>query len=321
MKEISILRSIFSINLLEIFVVVLSTAFSFYATSTLTPKGVIEITPNTTAKKIIADLSKQGYEVNRIDSIILSRLGTLQAGEVRLNQQPMTKLDFLYQLTKAKEALLKVTLIPGETSTIFFEEVAKTLDVNATKLQEAYDKHALFPEAGIAAETYLVPKKMNEERFITFLLKYSNTLYKKLATTHLGEYTTEKWLEILTIASIIQKEAANTQEMPLVSSVIYNRLKKGMKLQMDGTLNYGKYSHIKITPQRIREDESRFNTYKYEGLPPSPIGAVSTQAIDAAIYPAQTNYLFFMKNSQGEHNFTETFRAHNRNVKKARLKK
>jgi len=100
--------------------------------------------------------------------------------------------------------------------------------------------------------------------------------------------------------------------------VIYNRLKKKMRLQMDGTLNYGKYSHIKVTPERIRTDKSSFNTYKHKGLPDSPIGAVSISAITAAIKPAKTTHLYFMKNKDGVHDFSDSFKAHKKNVKKAR---
>jgi UPF0755 protein len=311
------LRSILSINLLEALVVFCITLVSFYVTLTVTPRSTIDITPNSTPKKIITHLTKQGYALNPIDAFLLSSIGTLKQGEVRLKQKPITKLDFLYQLTQAKTPLFKVTLIPGETTTLFLEEVSDILEINATKLQNAYNIYAPFPEASIVAETYLLPKKMNEVKCIKFLLKESHQVYHKLATKYFGEYNEKEWLRVLIIASIIQKEAANNKEMPLVSSVIYNRLKKGMRLQMDGTLNYGQYSHRKVTPQQIKEDESPFNTYKHKGLPPSPIGAVSDHAIDAAIHPAQTDYLFFMKNNQGTHDFTKTFRAHRKNVKKA----
>ena len=104
----------------------------------------------------------------------------------------------------------------------------------------------------------------------------------------------------------------------MVSSVIHNRLKKRMRLQMDGTLNYGKYSHIKVTPERIRDDNSTFNTYKHKGLPDSPIGAVSVSAIKAAIKPAKSKHLYFMKNKDGVHDFSDSFKAHRKNIKKAR---
>jgi len=96
--------------------------------------------------------------------------------------------------------------------------------------------------------------------------------------------------------------------MPIVASVIFNRLKKGMRLQMDGTLNYGRFSHTKVTPERIKNDTSRFNTYKYKGLPHSPIGAVNLSSLKAAMKPTTTNYLYFIKNSQGVHDFTDTYK-------------
>ena len=92
--------------------------------------------------------------------------------------------------------------------------------------------------------------------------------------------------------------------MPIVSSVIDNRIAKNMPLQMDGSLNYGKYSHTRITPDRIRNDLSEFNTYKYSGIPHTPSGSVSIDAIKAAIKPAKTDYLYFMRNKNGTHDFS-----------------
>ena len=83
---------------------------------------------------------------------------------------------------------------------------------------------------------------------------------KDLSIKLFGKYDEKKWFRYVAIASVIQKESANTEEMPLVSSVVYNRIKKGMRLQMDGTLNYGKFSHTRVTPKRIREDKSVYNT-------------------------------------------------------------
>jgi len=212
--------------------------------------------------------------------------------------------------------LIKITLIPGETSEIFLENVAKKLDINATKLWNSYQVLAKYPEAAISADTYLVPPKMNEKKLIKFLLASSERAYEKLAIEAYGIYDRTQWLRILTIASIIQKEAANNQEMPFIASVIFNRLKKHMRLQMDGTLNYGKYSHIKVTPERIKTDTTTFNTYKHRGLPLSPIGSVGKQAIKAAISPAETKYLYFMRNKDGVHDFTDTFKKHRKNIKK-----
>ena len=112
-------------------------------------------------------------------------------------------------------------------------------------------------------------------------------------------------------ASVVQKEAANEDEMPLVASVIQNRLKKGMKLQMDGTLNYGLYSHETVTAERIRSDKSKFNTYLNEGLPPSPVCTVGIAAIRAAIRPAQSEFLYFVLDKKtGKHKFSATYEEH-----------
>ena len=291
---------------------------TFYITLPVKTEKRLFIAQGATSKSIITQLGTRGYDVGFIDSIILSYLGKIDKGEVRFKKNVVGRLDFLYALTKAKVPLLKITLIPGETTEIFLGLVAKKLDINATKLMHAYKTEAKYPEAAISADTYLVPKKMNETKLIKFLLASSERKYKKLSIEAYGDYNQTSWHRILTIASIIQKEAANNKEMPLVSSVIYNRLKKNMRLQMDGTLNYGKYSHIKVTPQRIRTDLSSFNTYKHKGLPDSPIGSVSTAAIKAAIHPAKTNYLYFMRNAKGVHDFTDTFEKHRQNIKKAR---
>jgi UPF0755 protein len=230
----------------------------------------------------------------------------------------LNRIDFLYRLTTAKAKMEEITLIPGETKEIFFTTIANQLKLDKTKLDKYYNEFSKYPEAGIYAETYYVPYGMGEKHLIYFLLSESEKKYEEISKKIYGTYSIKQWSNILIVASIIQKEAANTQEMPIVSSVIHNRLKKGMYLQMDGTLNYGEYSHVKVTPERIKNDTSRFNTYKYKGLPHSPIGAVSLDAIIAAIKPAKTNYLYFMKNAQGIHDFTDSYKIHNQNIQRAR---
>ncbi len=301
-------------------------ALLFYLSLPIHPQKRVSIPAGSSSERIIAQLALEGYEVGVIDRSILSLFaqltGGIRSGEVRFKEPTIGRIDFLYRLTKAKLPLYKITLIPGETTEIFLAQVAQKLEVNQTKLQEAYQAYANYPEAAIVADTYLVPKKMNEQKLIQFLLKNSERKYQKLSQKYFGDYNQTRWQRILTIASIIQKEAANNAEMPLVSSVIQNRLKKRMRLQMDGTLNYGKYSHIKVTPDRIREDNTTFNTYKHRGLPTSPIGSVSTPAIQAAIQPAQTDYLYFMRNkATGKHDFSKSFKAHRRNIQKVKQQK
>jgi len=181
---------------------------------------------------------------------------------------------------------------------------------------QEYQKQSLFKEAGILAESYHIPSTLREKGVIRYLLKYSTKVYKKLSIEQSDLWDIAGWNRLLTVASIIQKEAASRAEMPIVASVIYNRLRKNMRLQMDGTLNYGEYSHIRVTPKRIRGDKTTFNTYKHRGLPDHPVCAVSMAAIRAAINPKKTDYLYFMKGKNGTHDFSKDYKSHLKNVKK-----
>jgi len=289
-------------------------AFAFYLTLPITTKKTLQI-PKGSITHIISHLNKEGYDVGSLDTFVLRFLGTVKTGWLDIGETKLRRIDFLRKLTSAKTMIHKITLVPGETSYIFFNEIAKKLALDANKLQEEYKQLSFYPEAGIYADTYHVPYGIKEKNLITFLLRSSQNRYKAISHQTSKDYNQSKWLQILTVASIIQKEAANNREMPLVASVIYNRLNKNMRLQMDGTLNYGKYSHIKVTSERIKDDNSTFNTYKYKGLPPSPIGSVSTYAIEAALHPAKTNYLYFMRNNKGVHDFTDTFKQHKKNIR------
>lgn len=292
-------------------------SFIFYTTIPIKTTKTLFI-PKGSVGSIITHLSKKGYMLSPIDKYILVLLGKPQSGWISMENRTLNRIDFLHKLVTAKAHLQPITLIPGETTHIFFKEIAKKFHLNSIKLQQQTYLLSPYKEAGIYADTYSIPLNINEKNLIAFLVNQTNKKYEKISKKIYGSYKTKQWNRILTIASIIQKEAANNQEMPLVSSVIYNRLKKNMRLQMDGTLNYGKYSHTKITPHRIKNDTSHFNTYKYRGLPPYPICAVSIDAIKSAIKPAKTDYLYFMKNSKGVHDFSTTYKKHREFIKDAK---
>ncbi len=162
-----------------------------------------------------------------------------------------------------------------------------------------------------------MPLGITEKELIRILLETSSTQMKDLSIKFFGSFNETKWFRYVAIASVIQKESANVEEMPLVSSVIFNRLNKGMKLQMDGTLNYGEFSHTKVTPERIREDTTVFNTYKNSDIPSIPVCNVSFDALRAAVFPAKTDYLYFMKSKEGTHDFSCNYSTHLTNIKRA----
>ncbi len=264
---------------------------------------------------IIAHLKQQNLGIWGFDALFIRMLGYPQSGWIDIGSTLLSRGDFFYKLTKAKAAVKQITLIPGETFYFFSQELAKELALSQKVLQETYNKHAHYADGVILADTYNIPMGISEENLILYLLDHSLKRHENLAKKILGEYDEVQWFKYITIASIIQKEAANLYEMPLISAVIHNRLKKKMPLQMDGSLNYGKYSHTTVTPQRIRNDTTLYNTYKYKGIPQNPVGSVSFDAIKAAISPANVDYLFFVKNAQGTHTFTRNYNEHLKNIK------
>lgn len=231
-----------------------------------------------------------------------------------MGEKDITHGEFLYKLTTSKAAMRDITLIPGETTYAFSYLLAKKFHLNADKLYANFIKLAHIKEGALVPNTYKLPIGIDEKRAALVLLRSSYKKHRAWSEKIFGTYNKSKWEKYLTIASVIQKEAANKQEMPIIASVIYNRLKKGMKLQMDGSLNYGIYSHQKITAARIRRDASRYNTYRYRGLPPAPICNVELSAIKAAIFPAKTNYIYFMKGKNGKHKFSRYYSTHLRNI-------
>ncbi|MBI5494284.1 MAG: endolytic transglycosylase MltG [Deltaproteobacteria bacterium] len=122
--------------------------------------------------------------------------------------------------------------------------------------------------------------------------------------------------QVLTLASIVEKETGAAKERPLISAVFHNRLQKGMKLQTDPTVIYGIADYQGNITRKDLETPHPYNTYIIKGLPPGPIAAPGAAAIDAAVAPADVKYLFFVSQNDGTHVFCETLYCHNKNVEK-----
>ena len=271
--------------------------------------------PKGSTSNIVSHLNKNGYEMNIIDEIILKSGGFIQSGWIDVEQTKLTKMDFLIKLLTSKAALKTVTLIPGETSYFFLKKIANEFNLDENKLQKIYDEHAYKLDGNILADSYSLPVGMNEEYILFYLFSQTNKKYEEFSKKIFGKYDKEKWFRYISLASVVQKEAATTNEMPIIASVVHNRLKKNMALQMDGTLNYGKYSNSVVTADRIRNDETSYNTYKNKGLPKDPVCAVSLDAIKAAIFPVKSNYLYFVRdNKTGLHKFSNDYETHQANI-------
>ena len=127
--------------------------------------------------------------------------------------------------------------------------------------------------------------------------------------------------QVVTMASLVERETPNPQERPLVAGVFYNRLKRGYELQCDPTVQYAMslagHPEKSITGADLHVD-SPYNTYRHRGLPPGPIANPGEASLRAALQPAQTDFLYFVANEQGGHFFSKTLAEHNRNVARYR---
>jgi len=301
---------------------ILAISLLIYFIQPIDTKHNIKLPSNSNSKNIDYLINK-GYKLSSLDKLFLNFYGKSYKGWLYINKKRLPRYKFLIELTKEINYYTPFTIIPGETSYFVLKNLANKLHYNLNKLMLTYQKNAIYREGNFLADTYHIPNYFNEEKTVNFLIKNSFKEYKKISFKYYKKFDLKQWKRVIVVASILEKEAANKNEMPLIASVIYNRLNKNMKLQMDGTLNYGAYSHSKITPKRIKTDKSRYNTYKYKGLPNEPVCNVSKTAIIAAINPKDTKYLYFMKNSKGTHNFSINYKEHIKNIKlrKKELKK
>ncbi len=125
--------------------------------------------------------------------------------------------------------------------------------------------------------------------------------------------------ETVTLASLVEKETAASEERPLVSAVYHNRLRQGMGLQCDPTVIYALELRGRFNGNLTRADlavDSPYNTYRYRGLPPGPIAAPGRLSLEAAVRPASVDYVYFVSRNDGSHAFASTLTEHNRNVQK-----
>jgi len=173
--------------------------------------------------------------------------------------------------------------------------------------------------------TYELPRHPSASALTAEMVRKFKEEWKRLAPPapdeQAGKGDHRAMLRIVTLASLVERETPKPDERPLVAGVFENRLRQGMRLQCDPTVIYGmerfgKY-HGTLTGKDLSFD-SLYNTYEHGGLPPGPIGNPGEASLRAALRPAESNYLYFVANTQGGHFFSPTLAEHNKNVVKYR---
>ena len=307
------LQTWIKVSLLALLIFLLYIIHHSYAI--ITPPSLLYI-PDSNSSLLTA-LRAQNAPLNLLDYRLIKRYPSPKAGWVRFDSSEKISRETLLRSLheKPREKSRRVVMYSANTLEDFAAITGKQTQLSAQKILQQYHHYSSYRDGGIIAGYYRIPYRTTPAAIIYYMTASSEKRFVTWAEKYLGSYDTQAWERILTLASIIQKETQKPKEMPLIASVIHNRLQKDMKLQLDATLNYGRYSHQIVTPERIRNDKSHYNTYRYKGLPPHPIGSATKEAILAALQPANTDYLYFMLADNGTHNFAATYPEHLANIR------
>jgi UPF0755 protein len=257
----------------------------------------------------------------------LARTGSgrrLQAGEYRFDR-PMTVREVVAKIARGDVYLRPITFPEGLTirqmSELFeskgfgpaLEFVAAASDAGPIR---HLDAEARDLEGYLFPDTYTLPRRATAAQLIPRMVEG----FEKVLTPQLRAQAASRGVsvrELVTLASIVEKETGSAEERPLVSAVCWNRMKAGIRLQVDPTVIYALERAGRYTGNITRDDlqiDSPYNTYRYAGLPPGPIAAPGRASLEAAANPADVPYIYFVSRNDGTHAFASTLDEHNRNV-------
>lgn len=275
-------------------------------------------------KKLAGELESAGLIRSSRLFVLTGRLRSqahrLQAGYYRLNDS-MTTGKILRKIVSGDVDFRRFSFPEGYS----MYQAAELLDQQGIFKKAAFLDSCRSPKllaqlkiSGESAEGYLfpatynLPYQFNEEQLVTLMVeKFQKEFVALEAGAKKGGLSRH---ELLTLASIIEKEAVAAEEKPLIASVFHNRLRIGMPLQSDPTAVYGVRAFAgKVSKADILRP-SPYNTYKIKGLPPGPIGNPGIDALRAALHPAESGYLYFVARKDGTHQFSRTLDEHNRAV-------
>lgn len=307
--------------------------FLFYLHFLQSPRGsgkvvkVVDFSSGSSMKRISEELAKARIISSSSLFTIYARLENAdekaKAGTYRFSDA-MTPRQILSMLEAGDVYELRFSVPEGYS----IYQIAEMLNSRGIFKKESFLRQCFNPEIlselGIQAKsvegflcpsTYTIRPRTDESALIRDMVSRFRSTYKRT----FGERARIRGLrqfEIVTLASMIEKEAVVAEEKPLIASVFHNRLKLKMPLQSDPTSIYGVRAFAgKITKRDILRD-TPYNTYRIKGLPPGPIGSPSIDAIKAVLNPAKTRYLYFVAKMDGTHHFSETLEEHNQAVLK-----
>ena len=294
---------------------------------------LVVIPPGTSFARVASHLEAEGVIAGAFEFKVLSRLRgdahSIKAGEYDF-RAPSAPGKVLDRLITGDVRRLKFTVPEGLNLT----EIAAKLEVEGRGDKTAFLALARDPvfistlgfdaptlEGYLFPETYTLESGTSEERLIKAMVEQFRT---RLGAAELVAAAAERGLDLhqlVTLASIIQKEAGNEAEMPVISGVFHNRLRLRMPLQADPTVIYGIVDFDGNLTRKHLNTPSPYNTYRMRGLPAGPIASPGEKALRAAAMPATVDYLYFVSQGDGTHVFSKTLKEHNNMVRRYQLRR
>ena len=307
-------------------IIIISTMIYFFLFSkNHEEESVFVVGRNQTESEIIDKLKTQGLIKSK--SVFLATLylrgkhDAIEPGGYTISQQ-MTSWGIMNKITSTpdmkwvivREGLRKEQIgeLLAETFGWSVEDVEKW-NMEYTKMEIDHVEGTYFPD------TYLIPTDEGGLAIAKRMTRRFNEQFEPYITQFAEQNI--KWTTGLTLASIIQREAAGKEDMSLIAGILWNRLEKDMKLEIDATVQYARGKTdagwwAPITSEDIKMIDSPYNTYMYNGLPPHPIANPGIDAIDAVLHPTETNCLYYLHDSNRQIHCAETYEGHKENIEK-----
>jgi UPF0755 protein len=235
--------------------------------------------------------------------------------------------EIVNALVAGKGIVLTLTIPEGWDAKTIIPAISRVMNVPAAALDSAVRDTALLRRLNVPTptlegylfpETYLLPESSDARPIVRRLVTEFERRWKPEWSARLEKLGMTRH-QVMTLASIVEKEARVASERPTISAVYHNRLKLGMMLQADPTVLYALGRHENRVLYRHLEVKSPYNTYRNVGLPPGPIASPGLASIEAALFPADVPYLYFVAHPDGHHEFRTTVREHNEAVRQMRL--
>ncbi len=289
---------------------------------------IIYIPPGTPFKKVAKILKQEGLIRTQIGFTLEAwRLGVLnkiKAGEYKLDPRNPPK-KILRTLAEGKVIIHKVTIPEGynlwDIAALLEKEdllskqefLTKAFD---TKLLKKLGIPGNTAEGYLFPDTYIFYKGISAEKILTKMVHQFFKVWSEFAPR--AKQLGLSMHQVVTLASIVEKEAKIPEERYLIAGVFWNRLKRGMPLQADPTVRYVLKKFNSVLSHKDLQVKSPYNTYIHSGLPPGPICNPGKEAIRAVLYPKKTDYLYFVAKGDGSHYFSHTLKEHIQAIKRYR---